>query len=146
MCYYVNFHNLGLTDAVFICVDAHFKQQLTWLRMYRCVMSCNIQRKFCFFFRFKPHVWQKRAFAGRNPTLLLSGTKLQSEPIVVIFASEHALCGLWGVMSRALDLFVDFGAIYIVCLFTWLPPTPLTSIFLYTYFPLLIYFLAYIFP
>ena len=38
----------------------------------------------------------------------------------------------------ALDLFDDFGAIYIVCLFTWLPP--LTSSFLY------LFFLSYLLP
>ena len=38
------------------------------------------------------------------------------------------------------DSFVDFGAVYVVCLFTWLPPH---TYFFFTYFSLFIYFLTY---
>ena len=42
----------------------------------------------------------------------------------------------------ALDSFVDFGALYVVCLFNCLPHfLP----FFFTYFPLLIYVLTYLF-
>jgi len=45
------------------------------------------------------------------------------------------------VQKCAFKSFVDFGSIYIVCVFTWLPPL---AVF-FTYFSLLIYFLTYLF-
>jgi len=52
-------------------------------------------------------------------------------PVKVLCCSPHVGYGV----KCALDSFVDFGTIYIVCLFTWLPP--LTSFF-FIYFSLLL--------
>jgi len=51
--------------------------------------------------------------------------------IVQIYRGDrwHVPCGLWDIMH--LCSFVDYGAIYIVCLFSWLP---YLLLFFFTYF------------
>jgi len=118
---YVNFHNLTLpsekdTDAVFICVGTHFKQQLdvventqvcysVWLVRYTREVMLSWQRwyhrtsilVFPDFNQFKPRDCQKQVYASRYrvaknlENLEYSGTCLNMQKS---WNSQEILCNL----------------------------------------------------
>jgi len=102
---------------------------------YQPRLNCIMWPQFCL----SPSLWLSKLFCNSYAAWYCI---LQDIHCVMSQNSElqTAPCGIWGVMCPWFICWF-WRHIYIVCLFTWLPP--LTSFFIYLFF--LIYLLRYLF-